>query len=173
MSPKSSSFNERRDLVFAGHFGIAAAMKARAPEVPLWALIVGTQLYDVLFLPLSALSLESLEGEGYGGAFITAFYSHSLVSAIVIALLAALLAGIRWGTRTGVILGLVTFSHWLLDWIVHRQDLPVLPGNLGNLPLMGLGLWTIPAASLALEIAILATGIWLYFLVCLEENRPR
>ncbi|WP_010278182.1 hypothetical protein [Paenibacillus senegalensis] len=149
--------------MFAGHFGVAAAVKAKAPEVPLWALFVGTQLYDLIFLPLSMLGLETLEGEGYGGAFITAFYSHSLVSALVIAGLAAWLAAARWGMRAGVILGLVTFSHWLLDLIVHRPDLALLPGNLGNLPLIGLGLWTMPAASLALEIAILATGGLLYF----------
>lgn len=148
--------------MFSGHFGVAAAVKAKAPELPLWALIVSTQLYDIVFIPLQAAGIESLEGQGYGNAWIQAFYSHSLVSALVLAIAVGLLAARYWGRKGGIILALVTFSHWILDLIVHRPDLPVFPGNAGSLPLMGLGLWTNPVASLILEASLLAVGALMY-----------
>jgi hypothetical protein len=77
-------------------------------------------------------------------AFIPADYTHSLVGA--------------WGRRTGVVLGLVSFSHWLLDLIVHRHDMPVLPGNAGHLPRLGFGLWQILIGGL-LVLALDVTGI--------------
>src|SRR5690606_26556749 len=60
-------------------------------------------------------------------------------------------------------LGLLSASHWFLDLIVHRQDMPWLPGNLGNLPLMGLGLWNYPWMALALEIILGIVGLAIYF----------
>ena len=50
-------------------------------------------------------------------------------------------------------LAAVVFSHWLLDLIVHRADLPILPGNAGDLPRLGFGLWKVPAASILVELA--------------------
>jgi hypothetical protein len=47
----------------------------------------------------------------------------------------------------GIVIGLVAASHWLLDLIVHRADLPILPGNIGNLPRLGFGLWRYPLVS--------------------------
>jgi hypothetical protein len=56
--------------MFAGHFGLAAAVKAKAPEVPLWALMVGTQLLDLAFMPLLLSGIETMDqtshGSGYG-----------------------------------------------------------------------------------------------------------
>jgi hypothetical protein len=42
----------------------------------------------------------------------------------------------------------------VLDLIVHG-DIPILPGNAGNLPLLGFGLWRVPVASILLEAALL------------------
>jgi hypothetical protein len=61
------------------------------------------------------------------------------------------------------VLALVVFSHWALDLIVHRPDLPLLPGNAGNLPRFGFGLWRHPAAAMAVELAIVAAGAFLYW----------
>lgn len=148
--------------MFAGHFGIAAAVKAKAPELPLWTLLVSTQLYDLVFVPLQAAGIESIEGTGYGKALIQAFYSHSLVSALVLAIAAGLLAARRWGRKGGVTLAVVAFSHWILDVIVHRPDLPIFPGNAGSFPLMGFGLWTYPTTSLIVETSFLVVGALLY-----------
>ncbi|BDH63045.1 hypothetical protein MTP04_31750 [Lysinibacillus sp. PLM2] len=59
-------------------------------------------------------------------------------------------------------LGLVIFSHWLLDLIVHVPNLPILPGNIGNLPYLGFGLWQYPKACIVLEALIVLIGIIFY-----------
>jgi hypothetical protein len=41
--------------------------------------------------------------------------------------------------------------------------MPVLPGNMGNLPLLGLGLWDYPWTALGLEIVLGVVGLAVYF----------
>ncbi|QHW31251.1 permease [Paenibacillus rhizovicinus] len=152
--------------MFAGHFGLAAAVKAKDTNTPVWALMLGTQLLDVIFVPLFVTGKETIiavGGDGYGGGLIHANYTHSLAGAVVISLLALWLGWRIWSKRSGIVIGLVVFSHWLLDLIVHRPDLPILPGNAGHLPLLGFGLWQHSAISAALEAAMIAGGFLLYF----------
>jgi len=152
--------------MFAGHFGISAIVKAKYPEAPLWALMLSTQLLDVFFVPLFISGIEtvkSVEGVfGYGGSIIHADYTHSFVGALLIAIIAALLARWRWGNRIGYIIGSLVISHWFLDLMVHRSDLPILPGNLGNLSLLGFGLWQFPLISVGLESILIVIGTILY-----------
>jgi hypothetical protein len=51
----------------------------------------------------------------------------------------------------------------VLDLLVHRPDLPVLPDNLGNLALLGFGLWQAPLASAGLELVLVVAGAYLYY----------
>lgn len=158
----------------AGHFGLAAAVKAKQPSVPLWALMLSTQLLDVFFVPLLLTNVETIVpiGKGgYGEAVIHANYTHSLVGALLIALVAGLLAWRAWGRKTGLVIGAVVFSHWILDLLVHRMDMPILPGNLGNLPLLGLGLWAFTPISIAMELALIVVGGFLYFTSALARAR--
>ncbi|MFC5468224.1 permease [Cohnella suwonensis] len=151
--------------MFAGHFGLAAGVRAKAPEVPLGALMVGTQLLDVVFVPLYLTGVEPIDtqlGEGYGRGIIHAEYSHSLLGALIIAVLAGLAARRLWGKRAGLILAGVVFSHWVLDLVVHRADLPLLPGNWGDLPLLGWGAWRSEGLSIGLELIILVVGFFMY-----------
>ncbi|MDR0270778.1 permease [Paenibacillus sp.] len=153
--------------MFAGHFGLAAAVKSREPVTPLWALMLGTQLMDVIFVPLLLTGVETIVpvGEGkYGEAVIHADYTHSLVGALLIAFLAAMAAWKWWGKRSAGVMGFMVFSHWLLDLLVHRSDLPILPGNLGHLPLLGFGLWGSLLISIMLEILLIAVGAIMYYL---------
>ena len=87
--------------MIAGHFGLAAAVKSRVPEAPLWALMVATVWLDVLFVPLFMSGVEPLVEapglHGYGAAIIHADYTHSLVGALVIAAVFGLVAAIPWG----------------------------------------------------------------------------
>jgi hypothetical protein len=65
----------------------------------------------------------------------------------------------------------VVLSHWLLDLTVHRADLAILPGNAGKLPRLGFGLWRVPAASIAVELALVIGGSLLYFQAAREVLR--
>jgi hypothetical protein len=73
--------------------------------------------------------------------------------------------------RCGVVLGAAVFSHWLLDLIVHRGDMTILPGNVGNLPKLGFGLWQAPAAALTMELALVAAGAFFYWRAALTAVR--
>ena len=152
----------------AGHFGLAAAIKSRTPKTPLWALMLATYLLDVFFIVLVSAGIEGFRPmdpghPAYGGAIIDAGYSHSLVGAAIIAIVAGLVAAWAWNRTAGWIIGGVVFSHWILDLIVHRPDMPILPGNAGGFPMLGLGLWNYPVLSALLELLIVLVGAWLYF----------
>jgi membrane-bound metal-dependent hydrolase YbcI (DUF457 family) len=154
--------------MIAGHFGLAAGAKDTEPRAPLWALMLATVWLDVLFVPLLFAGLETIEpvpgtSGGYGNAIIHADYTHSLVGAAILAVLFGLVAASVWERRVGIILGAVVFSHWLLDLVVHRGDMPILPGNAGDLPRFGFGLWRFPALSMALELALVIAGAYLYW----------
>lgn len=162
--------------MFAGHFGLAAGIKAKAPEVPLWALMLGTQLLDVVFVPLLLTGVETMDeehGNGYGELIIHAEYSHSLLGAIILSLLAGLLARKKWGKRAGGIIGAVVFSHWILDLVVHRADMPILPGNLGDLPLLGLGAWKFESLAIGLELLLLIVGFTMYSRALLSRTSDK
>ncbi len=155
--------------MIAGHFGLAAGVKAWAPRLPLWALMLSTFLLDVIFIILFPAGIEGLtpvdpsHPNAYGGVLIQAYYTHSLVGALLIAVVAGWLASLRWGQRGGVVIAAVVFSHWLLDLLVHRPDLPILPGNAGNLPLLGFGLWEFPVVSAIIELSLVLGGAYLYY----------
>ena len=143
--------------MIAGHFGFAAGVKARERAVPLWALMLACQWLDVVFVPLLLLGVERLEpldGGGYGKVIIHADWTHSLLGAL---LLSALL-GAFWRGRARIVIGAVAFSHWVLDLIVHRADMPLLPANAGGFPRLGFGLWRWPAATALVELALVIGG---------------
>jgi membrane-bound metal-dependent hydrolase YbcI (DUF457 family) len=152
--------------MITGHFGLAAGSKAVDVRAPLWCLMLATVWLDIIFVPLLLLNIETIDtlpGGGYGRSVIHADYTHSLLGALVLSAVLGALAWWRWGRRVGLLVGAVAFSHWILDLIVHRADMPVLPGNVGNLPLLGFGLWRFPAASITLEALILLAGVFLYW----------
>jgi len=161
--------------MITGHFGLAAGVKSRATQVPLWALMFATVWLDIVFMPLLVLGTETIAAApaahvGYGGVIIHADFTHSLVGAVLLSALIGCPAGLLWGTRNGVVIGLVSFSHWILDLLVHRPDLPILPGNMLGLPMLGFGLWRFPAVSAVIEFAILTTGACLYWRAALVTS---
>lgn len=158
----------------AGHFGLAAGIKKIAPRLPLWSLLLATFFLDVIFVFFAAGGLERINPvdptnpNAYGGSLIHADYTHSLVGALLLSVIAGLFAGWRWGKQGGYVITGVVFSHWILDLIVHRPDLPILPGNFGNLPLLGFGLWQYPAASAVLELLLVIGGAWYYYRTAMQ-----
>lgn len=154
--------------MIAGHFGFAALVKSREQRVPLWALMFATVWLDIVFVPLLLLGIETLKPVsgthgGYGMNIVYADYTHSLLGALALSAILALVFSIRWGRHCAFVLGLVSFSHWLLDLITHRHDMPLLPGNAGHLPRLGFGLWQVTAASILAEVTLVALGAWCYW----------
>jgi hypothetical protein len=61
-------------------------------------------------------------------------------------------------SRTFAILAALVVSHWVLDWITHRPDMPLYPRSAK----FGLGLWNSIPATLAIELVLFAAGVWVY-----------
>lgn len=151
--------------MFIGHFAAGFAAKRIAPRASLGTLLLAAQFVDLLWPTLLLLGLERVRIEP-GITVVTpldfSYYpiSHSLLAVAGWGILFALIHyGIRRDGRTAAILGGLVVSHWFLDLLVHRPDLPLLPGDS---PLFGLGLWNSLPATLALEISLFAAGVWLY-----------
>lgn len=154
--------------VIAGHFGLAAFVKSRERRTPLWALMLAAVWLDIVFVPLFLAGVETIRRlpgarGSYGTGIIYADYTHSLVGSAFLSALLGAAAAARWGRRTGIVVALVALSHWVLDLVVHRADMPLLPANAGSLPRLGFGLWRSPTASASVEFALLVVGAWTYW----------
>ena len=164
--------------MIAGHFGLGLVAKSRATDMPVWAFALATQWLDVIFVPLYAAGVETLapvagSHGGYGEVIIHADYTHSLVGAAALSLLFGALSAVRWGRRGAALLAAVAFSHWLLDLVVHRADMPILPGAVGTLPRVGFGLWETPAASVVVEVTLVVLGTLLYWRAAVRHMAGR
>jgi hypothetical protein len=150
-------------------------VKAYERFVPLWALMLAAVWLDVIFIPLFAVGAETIDDVpgtdgGYGDVIIHADYTHSLVGALVISAVTGWITTRWWGRRGGLVIGAVVFSHWLLDLIVHRSDMPILPGDLGDMR-VGFGLWKVEWAAVLAEAALIAAGAFLYWRAADEVER--
>jgi hypothetical protein len=156
--------------MFIGHYGAAYAAKALAPRLPLAAYFVAAQALDIGFSLLVLAGVEKLEivhGFTLTNPYRLLFmpYTHSLLAAALWGLVLALLGGalvFKWPGRwkEALALGLAVFSHYLLDLPVHTPDLPI--SLAADSPKLGWGLWNQPGLELALELACLLGGWWLY-----------
>lgn len=143
--------------MFVGHYGPAVWDAHRTDGVKLWHGFLAVQAMDLVFCMLAIFGLEGgqMENASHPLAFDIQ-YSHSLIGAVLISLVVAgLYRALRpsAGSKGAVIMGLLAFSHWPLDWLVHRPDLPLIPHGE---TLLGLGLWNYAWPSYLLEVALLA-----------------
>ena len=150
--------------MFIGHFAVAMAAKRAAPRASLGTLVLAAQFLDILWPVLLLAGMEAVEIRPGDTAFTPLAFtrypvSHSLVAAVGwgAALGAVYYAARRYG-RGALVLALLVVSHWVLDWITHRPDLPLWPGG----PLEGLGLWNSVAATLIVESLVFAGGLAIY-----------
>ena len=145
--------------MFMGHYGPAVLDTRRGPGIPLWHAFLLVQAIDVFWAVLTIFGIEGSAVRGDGVPIFRIAWSHSLLSAVLISLAVGWTYGtVRRGIgRRGrlVAAGLV-FSHWVLDLVVHRPDLPLYPGS-GVL--LGFGVWDFPLTAYALEIGLLAAGL--------------
>jgi hypothetical protein len=146
---------------------VGFASKRLTPQTSLGTLIAAAVLLDLLWPVFVLLGWEQVRIEPGNTAFtplnfISYPISHSLLAAIGWATLFALLYYAVKRYRAGVVLiwiGVV--SHWVLDFVVHRPDLPLYPGG----PRLGLGLWNSILATVIVEGLMYAAGVWVYLRV--------
>ena len=150
--------------MFIGHIAVGLAGKKVAPSVSLATWLASVQLVDLLW-PLFLLAGFEHVRIAPG---ITAFtpldfhdypITHSLVGGLC---WAVLFAGgwflVRRNARIAMLLAAGVLSHWVLDVISHRPDMPVLPHG----PYLGAGLWNSIPATLVVELTMFAAGLALY-----------
>ncbi len=151
--------------MFIGHFGVGFALKSLAPRISLGTLFLAAQFIDLLWPSLLLLGLERVEiAPGITQVTPLDFthypISHSLLAVVGWALLFALVYFLlSRSQKAAIACAIAVLSHWLLDLLTHRPDLPLYPGNS---PLFGFGLWDSLAATLAVEVPIFALGTYLY-----------
>lgn len=161
--------------MFLGHFGVGLAAKPSQPRVSLGTLFLASQLADLLWPTLLLLEVERVEirpglMEASPFDFIYYPFSHSLLALVLLGLVLGLVYGfVQRNWRGALLVGLLVPSHWLLDLVVHRPDLPLYPGL--SSPKEGLGLWQNLPATVAVELVLLAVGLWLYVRHTKPQNR--
>ena len=152
--------------MFIGHFAVAFAAKPVAPAVSLGTLFLACEWVDLVWPLFLFMGLERIEIR----PGITAFtpldfvhypWTHSLAMCAAWAVgLGLLYLLVRRDRGAALVVGAVVLSHWLLDLIVHRPDLPLTPGGEAR---WGLGVWNSIPATIAIEGAlfVLALGFYL------------
>ena len=119
---------------------------------------------DLLWPILLLFGLESVRVNPGDTAFTSlAFdsypWSHSLLVVVGWAGLGTVVGrGLYGSWRAGALLGGLVLSHWVLDAVTHRPDLPLWPGG----PLVGLGLWNSVPGTILVEAGLLVAGLWAY-----------
>ncbi|HUU26987.1 MAG TPA: metal-dependent hydrolase [archaeon] len=151
--------------MFIGHYAVGFAGKKLAPKTSLGTLFLAAGLMDFLFTFLLLCGVEHLRIDPGNTAVVPLDlydfpFSHSLMFALFWSVLFSLLyCQIRKYPRGSLVLGGLVFSHWLLDLVSHRPDLPLFPGSE---TMLVLGLWNSLAGTAAVELGLFAVGVWLY-----------
>jgi hypothetical protein len=149
--------------LFIGHFALAYGAKRLAPRASLGTLFAAAQLPDLIWPWLTLTGVEHATIAPGDTAFTPLRFdsyplSHSLLT--VAAWGAAFGAIHFWRKRRPVdagVLALLVVSHWLLDFLTHRPDMPLWPGG----PRLGLGLWNSVPATILVELVLFASSLWL------------
>jgi hypothetical protein len=155
--------------MFVGHLAVGLAGRARTPRISLGTWLLSVQFIDLLWPIFLLLGWEHVRiAPGITKLTPLDFYDYPITHSLVGALGWSVLFGIGYlalgkteppaRRRGAILLGAGVFSHWILDLVVHRPDLPILPGG----PYVGLGLWNFPVVAVPIEIALYGIGIALY-----------
>ena len=154
--------------MFVGHYGVSFASASTRVLLPLWVWFIAVQWLDVVFMTLTLVGVEKVRiTEGFTASNDLDLYympiSHGLVGALALSLIFAVIVAVMFqsGRRPlgFALVALASFSHWLLDLVMHTPDLPIFGDDSTK---VGLGLWDQPAIALPLELGFLALCAWLY-----------
>jgi hypothetical protein len=141
--------------------------------VSLGTLFVACELVDLIWPVFLLLGIESVRIDPGNTAFtplefVRYPWTHSLLMGAVWSVLLGLLyLLLRRNRRAALVVGLVVLSHWFLDLLAHRPDLPIVPGG----AVYGLGLWNSIAATLVVEGLMFAAGLALYLNATRAKDR--
>jgi membrane-bound metal-dependent hydrolase YbcI (DUF457 family) len=159
--------------MFIGHFAVGIGAKALQPKLSLGTLFIAVQFLDLLWPSLLMLNLEHVTiSPGITAVAPLDFDSYPISHSLFMTIVWSLLFGLTYffyssDKKSAIILGLCVMSHWLLDLLVHRPDLPISP--ISDLK-VGFGLWYSLYATIIIETAFFLIGICMYYKVNRENN---
>lgn len=160
--------------MFIGHFGIGFGAKKFAPGISLGFLFIAAQFLDLLWPTLLLFNVEHVKiSTGITRMTPLDFFDYPITHSLLMAVIWGLLWGfITWlfirNIKFSIIIFLCVVSHWLLDLLVHRPDLPILPGDPAR---VGFGLWNWPFAATILEGIVFFGGVFLYYNTTSAKNK--
>jgi len=160
--------------MFIGHFALGFASKGIDKRPSLGTMFMAVQWLDLLWPVFILTGVEKVKIEP-GNTELTPLnfeyypWSHSLLMAVGWGLLFALFYSvITKNSKSAVLLFFLVVSHWVLDWFVHRPDLPLTPFSEIKL---GLGLWNYKWIEIIIETILLIIGILIYLKTTKPKNK--
>ncbi len=160
--------------MFLGHFGIGFGAKKYAPAISLGFLFVAAQFLDLLWPTLLLLDVEHVSiVPGITKVTPLDFVDYPITHSLAMVLVWGILLGlITWGFmknfKYSAIILVCVVSHWFLDLLVHRPDLPILPGASTRL---GFGIWNYPILTALAEAFFFFGGVYLYAKTTAAKNK--
>jgi hypothetical protein len=155
--------------MFAGHIGAALVIGRVERRVNVGVFVGAALLLDLVLWLLVLLGLESVViPSSFTSTHQPEFvfpYSHGLLAAVLWSAVAgapAFLAcsdrpALKW--RAAVLIAAAVVSHWLLDALVHRPEMPLTDSTSR---MVGLALWNSLFAALGVEALVVAVGLYLF-----------
>jgi hypothetical protein len=160
--------------MFIGHFAAGFAAKKLDKRPSLGTLFIAAQFIDLIWPFLLLAGIEKVKIDP-GNTVVTPLnfiyypFSHSLLGVLIWAAgFAAVYYALKKNRNGALLLGGLVISHWLLDLLTHRPDLPLAPGSQA---FFGLGLWNSLAGTIAVEGLLFAAGVFIYLRTTKALNR--
>ena len=150
------------------HLGIGFAAKRAAPKIPIWALLLSAMGPDLLAIPLVFLPDMT-------------WFHHGLIMGVIWSLVAMLLTAVvikyvkkdenskLFINYTCIIIGLLVFSHWILDfigWPMSAFDPTAtgIPLFFNDIQLTGLGVYSNIVTAIIMDLGVFIVGLVIYIL---------
>ena len=159
--------------MFIGHIALALAAKRATPRVSLATLFLAAQWADVIWPIFLAIGIEQVRIQPGNTPFtpldfVSYPYSHSLFALVVWGVLFGVVyRAVAGGRNTLWVLAALVISHWVLDWVTHRPDMPLYPGSAKY----GLGLWNSVPATMVIEGLMYVAGLTIYLRATRARDR--
>ncbi len=155
--------------MFAGHVGAALVIGSVERRANVGVFVVAALLLDLVLWLLILSGWESVTippdfASTHQPDFVFP-YSHSLLAGILWSALAGAIGYVACSRgrpakrRLAVLVAAAVFSHWLLDALVHRPEMPLMGAES---PMLGLALWNHLFVALFVEAAVVVAGLYVF-----------